>query len=147
MPCTSCRTRGRAARGFTLLESVAALSVLTGVAIICMQLRVQAAVHAVELSERASAQHAAAALLELAVSGMLPAGEGPEEDDPLQRITWTGSRLGKKYTCTRERITIKNPVAGAPGVNDGAVAQLVEMNRFSVECAGVTLETIRPLGK
>lgn len=126
---------------FTLLEAIVAIVILTSVALVCLQLRAQSAAQAARLREHQAIERALDTILTMAEAGLLPDPAGPEEDDPLQRVEWTGEHLGEPYVCTRVREVVANPIADSqsPGANT------ILVDRYTVEYQGRDARMIRPI--
>lgn len=95
-------------RGFTLLEAILALTILSSVVIVCVGMRAGAMARADRLERRDAAQRDAQAIFEMATSNLLPPPIVSE--DRLTR-TWRGEHLGAPYTLQASLTSVANPVA------------------------------------
>lgn len=119
----------RSARGFTLLEAILALGILTAAMIVALDMRAQMLrsgerVRAVQREDR---DHEA--LFEMLVSGML---EDPRIDD-REGYVWEGQFLEKDYRITRKIDSVPNPMAGEVKYE---VASRVGVFRYRIEYDG-----------
>jgi len=98
----------RSARGFTLLEALLALGILTAATIVALEIRMQMVVSGARLRELQRADRDHEALFEMLVSGML---ESPVKDEKAG-LVWSGTFLDKPYRITRKVILVDNPAVG-----------------------------------
>lgn len=99
----------RRARGFTLLEAVLALGMLSAVLVVCLQLRTQTI--AARRDAAASAQHDrdVQAIVALITAGRL----GQAEVDPETKVrSWVGEYDGRGYEVMAEPARVPNPMYG-----------------------------------
>lgn len=119
------RARG-SARGFTLLEAILALGILTAATIVALDMRAQMLrsgerVRAVQREDR---DHEA--LFEMLVSGML---EDPRLDE-REGYVWEGQFLEKDYRITRRIDSVPNPMSTEVAYE---VASRVGVFRYRIE--------------
>lgn len=96
-------------RGFTLLEAVLALAMLTAVIVVCLQLRAQVGMVGRQVEKVAARDNAAEALFQSLVNGLLGA---PVDSARPGAIMWEGVQNGAKYTVVRTVTHVPNPVVG-----------------------------------
>ena len=113
-------------RGFTLLEAILALGILTAATIVALDMRAQMLrsgerVRAVQREDR---DHEA--LFEMLVSGML---EDPRIDE-RDGYVWEGKFLDKDYRITRRIDSVPNPMRGEVAYE---VASRVGVFRYRIE--------------
>ncbi len=109
-PCRARVTAWRARRrGFTLLEAVLALAILSAVMVVCLGLRAQALASAARITAGQRAQRGTQEVYESLVAGLLP---DPEVDEETGARTWRGERLGRPFVLIARPAEVRNPVAG-----------------------------------
>ncbi|RMH25348.1 MAG: type II secretion system protein [Planctomycetota bacterium] len=121
------------ARGFTLLEVVLALIILSVFATVCLQLRLEGLRAGRALAESQRTQRLLSDVLDLARARMLPAPR-VERDDAgrVERVVWEGERAGVAFTCVEDETDAPAPMAG-PDATPGAV---VRVRRLTATAAG-----------
>lgn len=117
-------------RGFTLLEAVLALAMLSGVLSVCLTLRAQSMSHAQRLERRHSADLGAQAIFDLAAAGLLGP---PTVDEETGARTWRGEHLGRPYVVHAQRRVRANPLAATAAL--GTVASSVRVWIYRVDYA------------
>ncbi|MEO1129771.1 MAG: prepilin-type N-terminal cleavage/methylation domain-containing protein [Planctomycetota bacterium] len=96
-------------RGFTLLEAILALMILSSAFIACLQARTQLLATSQSVERTLQSSRDIDALLRMLTTGMLA---NPEVDVETGIVRWRGLYLEKEYVITREAISIVNPIAG-----------------------------------
>jgi len=94
-------------RGFTLLEAVLALLVLSAVIVSVLSLRSQALAQSERISARQELERERESLFRMLLAGML---DEPTRTDDGERIVWTGTHLRHDYEIVREFVQIENPM-------------------------------------
>jgi hypothetical protein len=98
----------RAARGgFTLLEAIIALSLMTVVLIASLELRVQAMKVGGQVSSAARESRHIEALFTMVINRALPQ---PVRDEAAGTLTWSGTYLEARYVITRRSEEVDNPL-------------------------------------
>lgn len=125
----------RAARvhGFTLLEAVLALAILSAVAVVCVGIRTQSLSSARRVEERHAEQRDTQAIFEMLTSGLLPPPE--IEDDSFAR-RWKGEYLGFPYELGATRETMPNPVFRNDRVDSAELSDRIVMWRYTLSYRG-----------
>lgn len=130
-------TRLHPMRGFTLLEAVLALAILSSVIVVCLGLRASAIENNQRLAGRAAAHRDTEAIFEMLTSKLLPS---PEIDPKTLTRIWRGESSGVPYVLTASRVVLPNPVAGlAMNENAGLSSQII-MWRYELTIRGRTSE-------
>ncbi|MFM9958157.1 MAG: prepilin-type N-terminal cleavage/methylation domain-containing protein [Phycisphaerales bacterium] len=114
-------------RGFTLLESVLALAILTAVIVVCLQLRAQIGMVGRQVQRSALRDNAAEALFQSLVNGLLGT---PQTDRDTGLLVWEGTQNGAFYRVTRASVSRPNPLAGQVSYD---VAAQVSVFRYEVK--------------
>ncbi len=126
-------------RGFTLIESVIALTVLAMVAGACFELRTQSLAQTRVIAGRQANARVAHTILTLAWAGQLGQGRRVESDDRDGVIEWIGEREGRAYTMVREPVVVANPLRSFLGESESAKYPVtVELYRYTLELEGET---------
>jgi len=135
-------------RGFTLLESIIALTVLSAVIVVCLQLRSHSLARSRAVYQRGAEIQAMNNLLELAASNLLANPQGPTAGDPTRRIQWQGQYLGQPFSCDRQRVTVPNPLANSRTDPDAMkLAPQVQLYQFTLTYADNTAQFYRTLSR
>jgi prepilin-type N-terminal cleavage/methylation domain-containing protein len=113
-------------RGFTLLEAILALMILSGAFIACLQARTQLLATSQRVEQTLHASRDIDALLRMLTTGMLP---NPEVDLETGIVLWRGVYLQQEYVITREAISVANPIAGQVAY---AIPERVRLFRYDV---------------
>lgn len=101
--------RRRIALGFTLLEAVIALTLLSSACVTCLTLRSQSIANRERIARQQQLDRDADAVFQMFVGGLLPA---PERDPKTGAMSWKGEHLGREYTLTRQLVSMSNPLSG-----------------------------------
>ena len=96
------------AHGFTLLEAVIALALMSMILIASLELRVQAMRTGASIGDACRDARPMNDLYTMLINRALPE---PVRDEQTQQPVWSGDYLGKPYRITRVRETVENPVA------------------------------------
>ena len=125
--------------GFTLIESVIALTVLALVAGACFELRAQSLAQTRAITGRQANARVAHTILTLAWAGQLGQGRRVERDELAGVVEWAGERDGRLYTLVREPVVVANPLRDSVG-EDAASAYpvTVDLFRYTLELEGET---------
>lgn len=126
--------RPRSRCGFTLLEAVLALVILSVVSVACLQLRGQMGLVGAQAQRRAAQDNRADALFTCLTSGMLTE---PTADPVTGALVWSGEHLGTPYTIRRGMKAVPNPAAGQVNY---PVASTVSVVRYEVTLGGTVTE-------
>lgn len=110
-------------RGFTLLEAVLSLIILTAVLSICLQIRVQGVHQANTVARMQQEDQAIEALFQQAIHNALP-GEAPPNENGVRR--WEGEHLGASYTIERQPTRMANPALAAAGPDAAPTVEVFE---------------------
>lgn len=109
-------TRWRRRGGFTLLECLLAIAIVSGVLIALLQLRAESLRDRVELAETQRADREAEALFQMFVTGAV---ETPEVDRSRGAVSWEGEYLGHPFRAVRTLREVPNPVRAGGGDGGG----------------------------
>jgi type II secretory pathway pseudopilin PulG len=122
------------ARGFTLLEAVLALVILTGATMAALGIRTQSMLATENMVRVQQAERDAQALFDMAIAGML--GRGESAGELPGETVWRGE-LGietvRGYTVRRRPEVRENPAREAFGE---AVPREVALWRYEIEVGG-----------
>lgn len=102
----------RGGGGFTLLECLLAIAIVSGVLIALLQLRSATLRDRKELAETQRADREAEALFQMFVTGAV---ESPEVDRERRVVSWEGEYLGHPFRAVRVQREVANPVLGSGG--------------------------------
>lgn len=96
-------------RGFTLLEAVLALAILSMVLVVCLSVRAQGIAQRARLAEGLHEADQAQQVFDMLQAGLLP----PPQIDPESRSRrWQGVHMGRVYSVTAVRELVPNPLSG-----------------------------------
>jgi hypothetical protein len=100
------RPGGARRAAFTLLESIIAITILTAVVVVCLQVRAQSlrTLRGIEIDRRADL--ASQSIFDTVIAGALPE---PQSGDGV--VIWTGDHLGRPYRVERVRVERSSPVS------------------------------------
>lgn len=108
-------------RGFTLLEAVIALVILSSFVVACLQLRLNGLRAGQEIASSQRLERAFDDIIELAGARLLPEPIVERDDDnDIARIVWRGEHAGFTYECVADQMIapapdwMDTPIAGAP---------------------------------
>jgi prepilin-type N-terminal cleavage/methylation domain-containing protein len=132
-PVSRAKASGRAARGFTLLEAVLALAILSAVAVVCVGIRTQSLSSARRMEERHAEQRDTQAIFEMLTAGLLPPPEA-EKDSFVRR--WKGEYLGFPYELEAARETMPNPVFRGDRADSAGLSDRIVMWRYTLSYRG-----------
>lgn len=116
--------------GFTLLEAVLALAILSAVLVSALALRGQAAAATARLSDARMTGQAADEIFEMATEGLLPEAEIDRES--LTR-TWRGTHLGHEFSL---RAVPVERASALPEAVRGTLSDRIIMYRYTLSYAG-----------
>lgn len=94
-------------RGFTLLECLLAVAIVSGVLIALLQLRNTTLRDRLELAEVQRADREAEALFQMFVTGAV---HTPEVDPERRTVSWEGEYLGHDFRAVRVQREVPNPI-------------------------------------
>ncbi len=126
-------------RGFTLLEAVIALIILSSFVVACLQLRLNGLRAGRAVAEAQRVERAIDDVLTLATSRLLPEPivERDAEGD-VARIIWRGEHAGMPFECISQR-------GVAPAVGDNVNAASIPVQQYTVTIEDRTVVVFRPL--
>lgn len=134
--------------GFTLLEVVIALIILSTFAVACLQLRLSGLRAGQEIAADQRIERALDDVLALAVDRMLP-DPLVEKDDAgeVVRIIWRGDRLGTPFVCVADVVEAPAPVLAVTQSTDadGAPRASVRVRRYTATVNNHTAFILRPM--
>ena len=119
--------RGRRATGFTLLEAILALIILSAVLMICLQMRSQAITHRTAMLDRLYHDQAVDAIFQKAIHNVLPTDERTVQASVMQ---WEGDHLGRPYRVEKRLVNVDNPVAAEASQ---AVAESLRVFQYTID--------------
>lgn len=128
-----CVPRGAGACGFTLLEAVLALGLLSAVVVVCLQLRTQALGARRDLAARAQHDRDVQAITAMITGGTL--GRAASIDPDTKVRTWRGEHDGRSFTVAATPVKRPNPARPALGA---AVAEEVRVWEYELAIDGRT---------
>jgi prepilin-type N-terminal cleavage/methylation domain-containing protein len=134
--------------GFTLLEVVIALVILSTFAVACLQLRLSGLRAGQKIAQAQHIERALDDVLELAVDRMLP-DPFVEKDDAgeVVRIVWKGDRFGEPFECVSEVVEVLAPTMAVPESTDAdqpPPKSTVTMQRYTATLGNHTAVLLRP---
>lgn len=121
--------------GFTLLEAVLALAILSSVMVVCLGMRAQGIAGAQRLSQRQETDREVEAIFQMLTAGLLPPAVVDRESHAR---TWSGGHLGHSYTLVATRVERANPVAREKA--GAALAERIALFRYELTYRGRTAE-------
>jgi|GEM_PF-3169621 len=136
--------------GFTLLEVIIALVILSLFAVVTLQMRLDGLRAGQKIAQTQQAQRALDDVLELAINQMLPNPVILRDDTgAIVRVVWRGERLGETYECVSETIQTPAPMLAAAANNNDAdnhaAVSTVPVQRFTATVSGKTAFIYQPV--
>lgn len=122
------------ASGFTLLEAVVALGILSAAMIVILQIRAQVMGVGADVRRVADAQREQEMLFQMLINGALP---NPRSDPETGVTYWEGRELGGDYRITRRLVEVSNPVYGQLNAEMQPTVYVVQ---YTIEFKGRTSE-------
>lgn len=127
-------------RGFTLLEAVIALIILSSFVVACLQLRLNGLRAGRAVAEAQRVERAIDDVLQLAGHQLLPDPIVERNDNgDVARVIWRGAYAGFAYECVSERAAVPAPSIGAP-----TTTTAVSVQRYTVTIDDRTVTAYRP---
>lgn len=129
--------------GFTLLEAVLALAILSAVMVVCLGMRSQALGANTRLSARHAEQRDTQAIFDMVSAGLMP---NPIVDKESGARRWRGEYLGAEYELAAQRVNLPNPVASLPAAaaalakEKSGLSERMFMWRYELKYRGRTSE-------
>lgn len=124
-------------RGFTLLEAVLAIAILSSVTIVCVGMRAQSLASSRRIEARHALQRDTQTIFDMLTAGLLPPSESAS-DAGVRR--WRGEHQGSTYEIEGTRATLPNPVAGGIQDKEHPLSDRVVMWRYTLKYRGVETE-------
>lgn len=132
--------------GFTLLEVVIAMVILSIVAVVTLQMRLTGLRAGRAIAASQQVEHALDDVLELASHDMLPNPEALRNDEgKIVRITWRGDYLGVSYVCIAETILASAPSVAVADAEAPHVEMTVPVRRLTATIDGRTAMLYQPV--
>lgn len=126
-------------RGFTLLEAVIALIILSSFVVACLQLRLNGLRAGRAIAEQQRVERVMDNVLELASLQLLPEPVVERNDDgDVARIIWRGELAGYTYECVSQRTTVA-------AIGDAPAESSVPVMRFAVTIGERTVVQYLPV--
>ncbi|MCB9842145.1 MAG: prepilin-type N-terminal cleavage/methylation domain-containing protein [Phycisphaeraceae bacterium] len=125
----------RARVGFTLLECLLAIAIVSGVLIALLAMRSASIRDRNELAAMQRMDREAEALFQMFVTGAV---ETPDVDRERRTITYSGAYLGNAYRAVREVREVANPVRRGGG--DEGLAATVPVYAYTLTYRGKVYE-------
>ena len=120
-----------ASAGFTLLEAVLALMILSGVVVAALGIRAQSIKVAHQLTAARGAQHDAQALFDLASAGLL--GEPAAVEPESRTVIWRGEHLGHPYEMRSMPVELPSAL---PADQRAGLSDQIVMRRYTLSYRG-----------
>ncbi|MBL8746466.1 MAG: prepilin-type N-terminal cleavage/methylation domain-containing protein [Phycisphaerae bacterium] len=127
----------RSKAGFTLLEAVLALAILSAVAVVCVGVRTQSLASARRMEVRNAEHRDTQAIFEMLTAGLLPPPES--EKDSLTR-RWTGEYQGAPYILEATQVTRPNPVYTSERKDAAPLSDRIIVWRYTLTYRGRSSE-------
>ncbi len=135
--------------GFTLLEVVIALVILSTFAVACLQLRLSGLRAGQKIAQAQHIERSLDDVLALAVDRMLPDPLVEKNDaGEVVRIIWKGDRFGEPFECVSEVVNVLAPTIVDPKTAQGDQASsqsTVKMQRYTATLDSHTAVLLRPM--
>lgn len=126
----------RARRGFTLLEAVLAMAILSSVLVVALGVRAQSMSLATRLDADRRALIGQEELFAMVLEGLLPLSQN---DARSRTRTWSGEHMGLPYLIVATPVDITTPL---PEEVRGTLAPGVVMFRYTLTYAGRESEVL-----
>lgn len=120
--------------GFTLLEALLAIVILSGVLLVCLGIRSQSMRVSVDVHARLGLEREIDDLFTMVTTGTLP---DPVIDRRARALTWEGEHLGEPFIIKATPVSAPNPVYG---LVSAAVEREVTVWSYTIMYRGRTTE-------
>lgn len=126
--------RSGPARGFTLLEAVLALAILSAAMIVCLEMRAQSMAMGARMAERHATFRDEQAIFEMVTAGLLEELPGVRGQGASR--SWQGEHLGRPFRLTARAVTVENPAASLLIGEERRLSDRIVMWRYELEYRG-----------
>jgi len=123
-------------RGFTLLEAILALAILSAAVIVCVGIRGQMLLGTERLREIQRQDRAEEGLFQMLINQTI---DEPIVDAERGTVVWRGTYLEKPYEVERRGASFPNPMIGQVGYD---VAERVRLIRYVIQYDGRESEVL-----